>query len=637
MLNEASTRSHCIFTINIDSKEPGSSVVKTSKLHLVDLAGSERVHKTNSTGNTLVEARSINLSLYFLERFILSISEGQEHIPYRESLITTVLKDSIGGNCKTIMIATVNPSFRHLEESISSCKFAMRVASIKQNAVINEKLDPYVQIRKLKKRVEQLEEELKYYKGEGNSRDALDNNEKAIVKQRVIEYVDDPERDSELTLGGDHLRVREAFILLKEMVLESRKSATAQSASGKRKPPEPVVEKPPLKAIQATQQELSEDIQEKLKNLAVAVELRDIEIDILVSILNKKQKNMSEVSIQTDMSQPTPSSPSNFVNLKPSDSFTSINSIQNIQTSSGNFERKPLSNIITKEGVKEKIREQEKSLLSQPNNQPVFSNEKIAKLADATGMKKRAVAFEEFRSNYRKYNVIEKNKQVLQEKHVEAKSLAGELNAKKTLIEKLKNRLIQLRTERAAQNLVDKSNAQDENEFPEELELKSQILRERDIHQAQFNQLKEVKKEIEHLKRVLDNSLLRLQQEFENWYKTTHAETDEVDDGMEENQSVVSSIPSVSQLSAITSVSNISYPANTLMSDVAESRSPKSQRTIKQAWAEDDNKPNKIKQPFSEDNPFLKKLREHMGSESTPEPKPQPKQRISLLQQAYKL
>jgi kinesin family protein 6/9 len=76
VMNEASTRSHCIFTLNIESKEPGSTIMKYSKLHLVDLAGSERVHKTKSSGETLEEAKSINLSLYFLERFIFSISQG---------------------------------------------------------------------------------------------------------------------------------------------------------------------------------------------------------------------------------------------------------------------------------------------------------------------------------------------------------------------------------------------------------------------------------------------------------------------------------------------------------------------------------------------------------------------------------
>lgn len=78
----------------------------------VDLAGSERVHKTQTGGQTLVEARHINVSLFFLEMVIVALHErgtkGRQHIPYRNSMMTSVLRDSLGGNCKTVMIATVN-------------------------------------------------------------------------------------------------------------------------------------------------------------------------------------------------------------------------------------------------------------------------------------------------------------------------------------------------------------------------------------------------------------------------------------------------------------------------------------------------------------------------------------------------
>lgn len=85
----------------------------------VDLAGSERVHKTKTAGQTLVEARHINVSLFFLEMVIVALRErgtkGRQHIPYRNSMMTSVLRDSLGGNCKTVMIATVNA------EAVSRC------------------------------------------------------------------------------------------------------------------------------------------------------------------------------------------------------------------------------------------------------------------------------------------------------------------------------------------------------------------------------------------------------------------------------------------------------------------------------------------------------------------------------------
>ena len=126
-LNNASSRSHCIFTIHLESKSrvESSEKVIISKLHLVDLAGSERTKKTNSEGITLKEAQFINKSLSFLEQVVVAVCDKQwAHVPYRQSLLTFLLKDSIGGNCKTLMIANVWPEPDHIEESISTFKFA---------------------------------------------------------------------------------------------------------------------------------------------------------------------------------------------------------------------------------------------------------------------------------------------------------------------------------------------------------------------------------------------------------------------------------------------------------------------------------------------------------------------------------
>ncbi len=101
-MNEASSRSHCIFTIGIDARRAGSDVVRRSKLHLVDLAGSERAKKTGIEGTVFKEARYINLSLHYLEQVIIALQEKQKYVPYRNSMMTSVLRDSLGGNCKTV-------------------------------------------------------------------------------------------------------------------------------------------------------------------------------------------------------------------------------------------------------------------------------------------------------------------------------------------------------------------------------------------------------------------------------------------------------------------------------------------------------------------------------------------------------
>jgi kinesin family protein 6/9 len=173
-MNMASSRSHCIFTVSIESREESSSIVKRSKLHLVDLAGSERVHKTNSSGQLFREASHINRSLHFLEMVIVALQEQRKgirtHIPYRNSMMTSVLRDSLGGNCKTTMIATVNPEPEHTDESITTCRFAQRVARVQNSAIVNVETDPTLVIRQLKGRVAQLEAEIAFLKGDGRDR-----------------------------------------------------------------------------------------------------------------------------------------------------------------------------------------------------------------------------------------------------------------------------------------------------------------------------------------------------------------------------------------------------------------------------------------------------------------------------------
>ena len=94
-MNMASSRSHCVFSISVESRETGSDVIRRSKLHIVDLAGSERAHKTGARGQILREAKFINTSLHYLELVIVALHErktkGRVHVPYRNSLMTSLI------------------------------------------------------------------------------------------------------------------------------------------------------------------------------------------------------------------------------------------------------------------------------------------------------------------------------------------------------------------------------------------------------------------------------------------------------------------------------------------------------------------------------------------------------------------
>jgi kinesin family protein 6/9 len=161
-MNLVSSRSHCIFTIAFESRDPTNEIVRTSKLHLVDLAGSERISKTQIVGKTLEEAKHINLSLTYLEQVIIALhareKEHRTHIPYRNSLMTTILRDSLGGNCKTVLIATVNSDFEHLDESISTARFAKRCSKLRAEVTVNETVDANLILQRLQRENSQLKE-----------------------------------------------------------------------------------------------------------------------------------------------------------------------------------------------------------------------------------------------------------------------------------------------------------------------------------------------------------------------------------------------------------------------------------------------------------------------------------------------
>uniref|UniRef100_A0A673HXW6 Kinesin-like protein n=1 Tax=Sinocyclocheilus rhinocerous TaxID=307959 RepID=A0A673HXW6_9TELE len=214
-MNQASTRSHCIFTIHLCSKELGSAMVRCSKLHLVDLAGSERVGKTGVGGQILTEAKYINLSLHYLEQVIIALSEkNRSHIPYRNSMMTSVLRDSLGGNCMTTMIAAVSVERRNTGESISTCRFAQRVAFIKNDALLNEELDPALLIVRLKKEIQSLKEELALVTGEQRS-DKLTQEEIQQLEEQIDVYLEEPDSEVTLNLGPDMRKIHFCFSLLK--------------------------------------------------------------------------------------------------------------------------------------------------------------------------------------------------------------------------------------------------------------------------------------------------------------------------------------------------------------------------------------------------------------------------------------
>ncbi|XP_037926069.1 osmotic avoidance abnormal protein 3 isoform X2 [Hermetia illucens] len=149
LMNAGSSRSHSIFTISLeqiqiqDNSNPVESNntpgIRKGKLNLVDLAGSERQNKTGATGERLKEATKINLSLSALGNVISALVDGKtKHIPYRDSKLTRLLQDSLGGNTKTLMIACISPADYNYDETLSTLRYASRAKNIHNKPVINE-------------------------------------------------------------------------------------------------------------------------------------------------------------------------------------------------------------------------------------------------------------------------------------------------------------------------------------------------------------------------------------------------------------------------------------------------------------------------------------------------------------------
>ncbi|XP_069814062.1 kinesin-like protein KIF13A isoform X4 [Dendropsophus ebraccatus] len=217
-MNEESSRSHAVFNIiltqTLFDHQSGNSGERVSKVSLVDLAGSERVSKTGAAGERLKEGSNINKSLSTLGLVISSLADQaagkgkNKFVPYRDSVLTWLLKDNLGGNSKTAMIATISPAADNYEETLSTLRYADRAKRIVNHAVVNE--DPNARvIRELREEVEKLKEQL----SQAESMKAPELKEKLEESEKLI-------RDLTIT-WEEKLRKTEAIAQERQKQLES--------------------------------------------------------------------------------------------------------------------------------------------------------------------------------------------------------------------------------------------------------------------------------------------------------------------------------------------------------------------------------------------------------------------------------
>ncbi|XP_074642066.1 kinesin-like protein KIF11-A [Tubulanus polymorphus] len=163
LMNARSSRSHTIFSVTIHIKEnniEGEELLKTGKLNLVDLAGSENIGRSGAINKQAREAGNINQSLLTLGRVITALVEHAPHVPYRESKLTRLLQDSLGGRTKTSIIATISPASANLEETLSTLDYAYRAKNITNRPEVNQKLSKKTLLKEYTEELEKLRKDL---------------------------------------------------------------------------------------------------------------------------------------------------------------------------------------------------------------------------------------------------------------------------------------------------------------------------------------------------------------------------------------------------------------------------------------------------------------------------------------------
>ena len=186
-MNERSSRSHAIFTITLEQKELKGSELKKAKFHLVDLAGSENVKKTGAQGKCFKEGCNINKDLLVLGKVAQALTDKRHmHVPYRESKLTRILEDSLGGTSSTILLACACPEKKDAKDTLKTLEFASRLRQVKNKQI---------------KRIQQLQS-----LGLGATAAASSEEAATTIKKQIKEIKDLEEKVEQLQVENTRLK-----------------------------------------------------------------------------------------------------------------------------------------------------------------------------------------------------------------------------------------------------------------------------------------------------------------------------------------------------------------------------------------------------------------------------------------------
>ncbi|NXM36134.1 KIF9 protein, partial [Oxyruncus cristatus] len=521
-LNKNSSRSHCIFTIYIEGRSRTDTNLKgiKSKITLIDLAGSERLSKITSAGRLQKENSYINRSLAFLEQIILALADPRRgHIPFRQSKLTHVLKDSLGGNCNTVLVTNICGEAAHVEETLSSLRFATRMRWVTAEPVPSVTFDREVSVKVLEEEINLLKRELAMRDMFANrsfrTYSPLTGAQRAAIKSQIHKYLRGAIEEIDIV---NIRQIQEVFKQFKVIVSQQQEDVEAKLRSKY-----VLIDKGELNAGAGPEWFLPFCFQGGVGALD----------DGLVQEVEKLQKEALE---------PGPSSSSPVPGEKKEDKSDEHVKKEKLVSPSleGDLEgsappetqeESPTKDVDEEEGASEQDRTDSEKELStsssgEESQQPSFPPSK----AEAFELFKQEAGSEISR-------IFRENKSILLARKRSSSSVARRINDIKREMEGVQETLEGKKRKRWQEGEYADEKGQviiDEKEFSLILKLKE--LKEE--HRAGYAELQDLKAEIQYCQQLVDKCRKRLISEFEIWYNESFLIPEDVGEALRPGGSI---------------------------------------------------------------------------------------------------
>ncbi|KAM4688865.1 kinesin-like protein KIF9 isoform 1-T5 [Discoglossus pictus] len=505
VLNKNSSRSHCIFTIHIESHSRTLSDAKyrISKINLVDLAGSERLGKTGSEGQLLKEATYINKSLSFLEQAIIALTDRRrDHIPFRQCKLTHALKDSLGGNCNMVLVANIYGDAAQIDDTLSTLRFASRMKCIPVESIIIEHYDPVRLSKNLQKEIDHLKRELAMHDTLASRTrtryEPFSENQIAEINGQVRRYLEGTVDEIDII----NLRqIQEVFAQFKLIL-----SQQEQDVESRLRQKYTLIDKTDVAAIEAAQKAGLLDAEGQLVGeldghsfsigIAPSSSKPNSSISARKSKSRKSKERISPTGKKEEAVAPEP--------IKEPEPVSSPIQIP-LTTSATELEGKDV-------GAKEQV---ETGSLDTLRSEP--SEHEDASRPSTPPSKQEA--FEDFKmeKGSELHSIFIENKSILTDRRKKLKEVTQRINMIKQEIDSTSQNLNAAKQEREKQGEYLNDDGQviiDEKEF-------MLIVRLKDLkkqYKADYAELQDLKAEVQYCQRLVDQCRQRLFTEFDIWY-----------------------------------------------------------------------------------------------------------------------